>query len=101
MTSVVTGLHASSTLQRFYPYALLSAAPGVYTTSTAPFLDAIGVQFSLSNAVPRNGAAPGAGVLSTTVSLFMSTSQVTALLVEGGYINLPLVSLQQQTYTIV
>jgi hypothetical protein len=54
---------------------------GPSTDSTPPFLIAQRVQFSLSNAVLVYGAAPGTGVLSNTISLFVSTTQAAALLV--------------------
>ena len=101
ITSLVTGLYPSSTPQRFYPYALLSSSPGIYTTSSTPFFDSTGVQFSLSNTVPLNGAAPGVGIGSTVVSLRVLSTQLNALLVEGGYVNSPVASLQQQIYAIV
>ena len=99
--AAVIGLHSSTPSQRFYPYSLLSSAPGVYTINTAPFLDAAGLQFSLSDAVPVNGASPNTGMLSTVISLFMLSTQDATLLVEGAHITLPLPSLQQQTYTFV
>ena len=60
LISQVTGL--SSVIfpyadQRWYPYALLVSAPGVYTTDTAPFLDQDGVEFAISPPAPVTGAA--------------------------------------------
>ncbi len=102
LTSVVTGLHANSSIpQRFYPYALLSALPGVYTSNTAPFLDAAGLQFSLSNAVPVDGAAPGTGAQSSTVTIAISGYESGALLMEMPFSSLPSGVLQQQTYSFM
>ena len=57
LLSNITGLtfSSSSADQRFYPYGLLSSAPGVYSMNTAPFLDALGIEFNLSPPAPLNG----------------------------------------------
>ena len=106
VTSVVSGvadvsasINADAT-QRFYPYALLSAAPGVYSVNSAPFLDAGGLVFGVSPAVPANGQS--AGVLYDTVSVFLkpnsaSSSVVLTELPTGT--NPPLRLFQRQSYT--
>ena len=101
--STVSGLStAASALpsQRWYPYALLSAAPGVYTMNTAPFLDREGVEFSLSPSVPVNGVAPGVGVQYSATTVYYSTPEPSAVLSEGYYVNQPLINFQQQIYTL-
>ena len=58
VTSTVTGLFTNPTPgpvvadQRFFPYAYLASAPGIYTVNTAPYLDGAGLQFSVSPSVP-------------------------------------------------
>ena len=88
--------------QRFYPYSLLAAAPGVYTGNSAPFLDAEGLTFSLSPAVPVNGAAVGTGTLysSTTVHVSAYNSSQTQLN-EVSFLTLPLPARQLQTVTLL
>ena len=101
--STITGLStAANSLadQRFYPYSLLGAAPGVYTSNTAPLFDAEGMSFSVTPSIPVNGVAPNLGTQLTATTLFMSAVQSSAVLNEAAYINLPLVNLQQQTYTL-
>ena len=85
----------------FYPYALLSAAPGVYTPNTAPYLDARGLTFIVSPS-SSNGLPPGAGVLYTycTVHIVTNTTTAITLLTELNYITPPVPSLQQQAYTL-
>ena len=101
LASTVTGLMPSINPPRFYPYSLLAAAAGVYTASTAPFLDAAGLSFSLNNSVPVDGNAPGVGPLSSSVQLLELSSLLGVLLSEASYNNKPLASMQQQTYTFV
>jgi len=85
--------------QRFYPYALLDCAPGVYTMTTAPFFDSNGVEFAINPPTPVNGVAPGTGVQYNATTLYFTTPEPTAVLTEGYYINLPSISYQQQTYS--
>ena len=104
LISQVTGL--SSVIfpyadQRWYPYALLVSAPGVYTTDTAPFLDQDGVEFAISPPAPVTGAAPGTGVQYSAISLYNTAPEPNAVLVDGTYTNQPLIGLQHQTYTLL
>ena len=99
VTGVAVGTFASAD-QRFYPYSLLASSPGVYSTSTAPFFDFNGIVYSVSPSVPVDGTAPGVGTQYNTVRLFFSTPITTAILTEARYNNPPLVSLQQQQYTL-
>jgi len=68
--------------------------------NTAPFFDYAGVEFNVSPSVPVNGVAPGVGPQYTATSLYFSTPEATAVLTDGYYTNLPVVNLQQQTYTL-
>ena len=86
--------------QRFYPYSLLGASPGVYSSNTAPFLDADGVGYSLSPSIPINGAVPGVGVQYNSSAVYISTAGSTAVLVDGYSIQQPSVTYQQQYYSI-
>ena len=101
LLSTISGLSTAANAnadQRFYPYALLSAAPGVYTMSTAPFWDYDGVEFNVSPSIPVNGAAPGSSPVYSATSLYFSTPEPSAVLTEGYYVNLSLINLQQQVY---
>ena len=101
VTGLSTAIYASPD-QRFMPYALLSSAPGVYSMSTAPFLDFTGLEFSVSPAVPANGGLPGIQPLYSASRVYLSTPEPSAMLVEAQTSNpkLPLVALQQQLYTV-
>ena len=98
------GLSSSTTFiadQHFYPYAPPSpAAPGVYSISTAPFLDQDGLEFSISPAAPLNGNAPGVGVQYPVANVWWTPSQSGAFLTEGLYTNAPIAALQKQIYTL-
>jgi len=85
--------------QRFYPYSLLGSTPGVYSLTTTPFLDSNGIEFNVSPSIPMNGLAPGQGSNYTATTIFMTTLATAAVLTDGVYTNLPLVSLQQQYYS--
>ena len=89
-----------NTTNRFYPYALLSSAPGIYTTDTAPFIDANGLRFSISPSAPINGNAPGTGpqVNAENVRLLTYNNTITQLN-EGTFNILPQANLQHQYYT--
>ena len=103
LMSTVSGLSEAAYAyadQRFYPYALLGAAPGVYSMNTAPFFDYDGVEFSIFPSAPENGLAPGSGVQYNATSLHFTTPEPSAVLTEGFYTNLPLIQYQQQTYTL-
>ena len=103
VVSTVTGLSTSAYAyadQRWYPYALLSSAPGVYTVNTAPYVDYDGIEFSISPVAPYNGYAPGNGTQYNATSVYMQAPVAQALLTEGYSLNTPLVSLQQQVYTL-
>ena len=111
VTSNITGLSLSlstAASQRLYPYTLLSASPSVYYTANAPFFDGSGLEFSVAPAVPALGAAPGDGLLTNTVIFRVASTSpqgVAQLLESETTISsssyLPLVSLQQQTYTLL
>jgi len=101
--STVTGLSSSPTAsQRFYPYTLLASGPGVYSMSTAPFLDAGGISYAVFPAIPANGAAPATSgpnqYLAATVAF--TTGQTSALLTDGPYNILPVSDFQQQYYIL-
>ena len=101
--STVSGLSEAAyalASQRFYPYALLSASPGVYTMSTAPFLDHQGVEFNIVPSAPVNGLAPGVGVQYNATTVYFTTPEPSAVLTEGYFINQPLINLQYQLYTL-
>ena len=106
LTSTVTGLNTSllnTTLvlpsQHFYPYSLLASSPGTYSLNDVPFWDGNGVAFSVLPAVPALGLPLGQGLLSA-VQLYIafSPNMTSPVLTEAGYISIPLLSLQQQTY---
>ena len=102
--STVSGLNLAINplaSQRFYPYALLAAAPGVYSVGTAPFFDEEGVGFNLSPSVPANGKAPGTGTQYSATWLYVASSTATAVLTEGNSAAPPLATLQQQTYSFL
>ena len=105
VTSTVSGLTTGSYQfadQRFYPYALLSAAPGVYTMTTAPFVDYDGIEFGINPVAPQAGAAPGTGTQYNATSIYLESPQATtAVLTDGYFISLPLIQYQQQTYTLL
>ena len=85
VVSTISGLSTSAypyADQRFYPYALLGAAPGVYTLNTAPFLDYDGIEFNISPSAPINGAAPGNGTQYNATSVYFTTPESTAVLTE-------------------
>ena len=102
LISHVTFTAPANSTQRFYPYALLSSAPGVYSVNTAPYLDAEGLTFSISPASPANGLAPGAGVQQSSVSVHVvAYNNTVTQLNELAYNSLPLPSLQLQQYTLM
>ena len=99
--STVSGLSETAfafASQRFYPYALLSASPGVYTMTTAPFLDHEGVEFNIYPSAPVNGLAPGVGTQYNATNVYFTTPEPTAVLTEGFYVNQPIPELQVQRY---
>jgi hypothetical protein len=98
MTTEVVGLSKPG---RFYPYALLDAAPGVYTTNTAPWLDYDGLELELSTPISANGAAPGTGVQSLTTTISLNSSPLNADgLLEEPSLYPPTALLQQQLYVL-
>ena len=102
--STVSGLSAASGTpsQRFYPFAYLQSSHGIYTTSTAPYLDGDGLGFTISPAAPINGYAPGTGSQNSaiTVHVAATTTVSEAILTELTYNTAPLFNKQQQTYTL-
>ena len=106
LTSTITGLTSATARpvsQHWYPYSLLVASPGVYSLNTVPFLDADGIGFTVSPAVPANGQ-PLTSSLSSTVSVYLASSSPisTAAVTEytAGAGNAPSIDLQQQTYQL-
>ena len=102
LTSTVSGVSTAaypSADARFYPYALLSSSPGVYTLNTAPLWDYEGLEFAVSPSIPQLGRYPGSGTQYNATSLYYNAPETTAVLVDGYYVTLPLVALQQQTYS--
>jgi hypothetical protein len=102
--SSVTGLSASangSASQRFYPYALLSSAPGVYSLDTAPLFDGTGVAFTIQPPAPVDGAVPGTNATYSSVSLSFTASVASAYLTEGLALAPPALSLQRQLYALL
>jgi len=104
LTSTVSSLASSTGDQRFYPYALLSASPGVYSLSTTPLIDHDGLSFTVSPAVPSLGL-PNAAIPSySVVTVYFgggSPTQSPFLTEVNIGTNSPVVSLQQQTYSFV
>ena len=102
VTGLSTGAYAFAD-QRFYPYALLSSAPGVYTMNTAPYFDYDGLEFNISPSAPVNGAPIGntAYPQYNSTSVYFTTPVTSAYLTEGYYINPPNVNLQTQSYTLL
>ena len=97
LLSNITGLSTNISAladQRFYPYALLSASPSVYTTNSAPYLDFDGLEFSVSPAVPANGAAPGTGPQYAAVRVWTTPA---GLLTESNSATAPVAALQRQS----
>jgi hypothetical protein len=103
LSSAITGISNTTPNQRFYPYALLSSAPGVYSINTAPFLDEMGLSFTVSPAIPANGQPVGVGSGTyTTATVFIDSTGMTAVLIEAPTsTSPPLASLQRQSYTIL
>ena len=85
---------------RFYPYALLSSAPGVYSENTAPFLDAAGITFTVTPPAPSNGNNVGVGPQYSSTSIALTSANTTVLLNEAYFIHAPALSYQQQLYII-
>ena len=103
LISTVAGLSTGANAladQRFYPYTLLAAAPGVYTVATAPFFDHDGCEFNISPPAPINGLPIGTGTQYNATTLYFTTPEPTAVLTEGYYTNLPVVSFQRQLYSL-
>ena len=98
VSGVTTGAYPNAD-QRFYPYALLASAPGVYSPNTAPFFDFDGLEFGISPSAPANGNAPGSGTQYNATSVYFTTPVTTAVLTEGYYTALPVVTYQTQSYS--
>ena len=100
LSSRVTGLSTQYGMpdQRWYAFSLLASSPGVYSTSTAPFLSAEGVEFNISPAAPAAGMAPGSGTQYSATNLFITNSGGTPVLVDGLFTtSTPVITYQQQT----
>ena len=88
--------------QLFYPYALLSSAPGVYSTNTAPYLDAAGLSFAVTPAAPINGVALGSGTQYSSITVhFVTYNNTVTQLNEAAVVNRPVLALQQQNYVFM
>ena len=115
VTSVVTGLSTAAPFGsnppdfRFYPYALLSSSPGVYTSNSVPFLDADGLAFTITPAAPALGAAIGFSQTYSTFSVAVTANASSANAIAGSTpfavmtetplaTAQPLFQLQRQTY---
>ena len=106
ITSVVTGLSSAQSgvpSQRFYPYALLSSAPGVYTINTAPFLDGDGIAFHIDPSAPLDGNEPYVSVHYSAVRVLLATppSGGDPVVTEADATAPPLLSYQHQTYSLL
>ena len=89
---------------RFYPYSLLASSPGEYSVNTAPFLDDVGIEFSLSPPIPALGQPPGSAPQyfnSTSIRLSSTSPTSQPGLTEAYYTELPVPALQQQSYALL
>ena len=102
LLSAVSGLSTvaatTPSSQLFYPYALLSSSPGVYSINSAPFFDDDGVEFNFSPSAPMLGLSLGQGIQYNTTSLRFLSSGPSTVLTESFYVNLPIPTDQQQRY---
>ena len=96
VTGITHGIHMYN--YSFYPYSLLGSSPGVYTMNTAPFWDLNGLLYASSSST----------AVQLIVKIVQQGSVVKALLSEVVYFSseslyhpAPLLSLQQQTYTLL
>ena len=101
LVSTVFGSHKTTFVQKFYPYSLLSASPGVYSVDSAPFLDAEGFAMQVTPSVPSNGAVIGSpfGTFRGAVNVYLMTVNSSVVLTEGYAVNAPVARLQSQTYS--
>ena len=111
IVSFVTGLSSQAgASQRFYPYALLGASPGVYTVDTGPFVDFNGIGFNIDPPAPAAGVQPLNGFQFTNTTIHLESRELIPILVDGvfspskgfnvsGPTGTPLQALQQQSYT--
>ena len=107
LTSTVTGISAATLKavdQRFFPYALISSGPGVYTPNSVPYVDFDGVGFTVNPPVPANGLPVSTTSTSATVSVYVNgftpvttSPALSEFTTTAG--NTPLATLQTQTYT--
>ena len=108
LLSTVTGIAASilppQADQRFYPYSLLASAPGVYTINTAPFVDAAGLAYNVSPAVPADGQpVVSSAMLYGSVGVYLNTATGAALLAESnmaGAVGNLVAARQRQTFVL-
>ena len=101
VTGIFTPRYEQEGDQRFYPYTLLASAPGVYTMNTAPFVDLDGLNFVVSPPAPCNGdVINGNTTIFSNINAYQRTTLTTAYLTECYYTP-PLLSLQQQTFTLM
>ena len=102
VTSTVSTPTSTGTAdQRFYPYALLASAPGVYFTTTAPYLDNAGVAFAITPSAPALGAPVGSGTQYSTTAVFFATTTTNVVLTELNAVTQPSVAYQSQTYSFM
>ena len=97
--AAATAVTSAVVTQRFYPYGLLSAAPGLYTVNGAPFLDGGGIGLAVEPAVPLNGVQLGTGDLHAAIALrLVGFGGSGIVLTDNDYVAPPLVRSQQQGY---
>ena len=117
IVSSVSGLSTAANAyadQRFYPFALLGSAAAIYTTSTAPFVDYDGISFNISPGAPAAGQVPGNGsTIYNQTSVYTQARELSPVLVDnpvylssshntsGPTTGVPLLALQQQSYTLL
>ena len=63
-------------------------------------LDYDGIEFNISPSAPENGVAPGQGTQYNATSVYIESPETEAVLTEGYFTNLPLVSLQVQIFSL-
>ena len=102
IAAAVNSTNSPKADQRFHPYALLSAAPGVYTVNQAPFLDGDGLTFTVNPPVPANGLLYSTLYNTVTVFTQIDPTQDTAVLAESPTAtNAPSLSFQRQAFTLL
>ena len=89
----------------FYPFSLLSSAPGLYSMDTVPYWDREGVIFTISADIPSavQLSVRWLSPIPASRAVLTETTIEDAELVEGIEFSnpTPLLSLQRQTYSLV